>query len=82
VEVLSQKELKSVLKSVDGYNDDNLNTFSEYLTDYCEQITSVEMELILEYVTDELDIHTDADLKENDESKLEDLCDYINNLFD
>ncbi len=40
------------------------------------------MDLILGYVKDELDIHTDADLKENDDSKLEDLCDYINNLFD
>lgn len=82
MEVLNKKELRSVITSVDGYNDYGLDTFSEHLTDYCEEITMENMAEITNYLEDELDISTDADLKEIDDSKLEDLCEYINGLFD
>ncbi|MBI9013969.1 MAG: hypothetical protein JEZ08_17165 [Clostridiales bacterium] len=82
MEVLNQKELRSVVTSVDGYNDYGLDTFSEHLTDYCDEITIKDMDDILVYVENNLKISTDAELKGLDESSLEDLCEYINQLFD
>lgn len=82
MEVLKRKELKNVITSVDGYNDYGFDTFSEHLTDYCEEITTEDMVEIMSYLEEELGISTDAELKDIDDSKIEDLCEYINSLFD
>ncbi|MCH4889491.1 hypothetical protein EZV73_18060 [Acidaminobacter sp. JC074] len=81
MEVLNKKELKSIVRSVDGYNDYGLDTFAENLTDYCDEVTDKAMDEILAYVEDDLDINTDAELKSIQDDAIEDLCEYINSIF-
>lgn len=81
MEVLSKKELKKVIVSVDAYNDYGLDTFSEYLMDYCEEISDGDMVEIIDFVTDELEFSADSELKEISDEKIADLCDFINDLF-
>jgi hypothetical protein len=81
MEVLSKKELKKVIISIDGYNDYGLDTFSENLSDYCEEITIKDLDEILIFIEDELEISSDAELKEISDDQLIDLCDFINDLF-
>ncbi len=81
MDILNKTELTNVIVTIDAYNDDGLDTFSQHLTDYCEELDATKMDDIVTYIEEDLRISTDADLKEIDESKLEDLHDYINNLF-
>ena len=63
MEVLNKKELKNIVRSVDGYNDYDLDTFSENLIDYCDEVTYRAMDEIIAFVEDDLDISTDAEIK-------------------
>ncbi|MBN2797102.1 MAG: hypothetical protein JXR88_16945 [Clostridia bacterium] len=82
MEVLSKKELKKVILSVDGYNDYGFDTFSENLMDYCDEITDADIVDIIDYIEEEYEITSDADLREISDDQLLDLCDFINDLFD
>lgn len=82
MEILSTKELKKVISSIDGYNDYGLDTFSEHLTDYCEELTVKDMDDILVYVENDLGIETDSELKTVSDETINDICDFINELFD
>jgi len=80
MEVLSKKELGKIMLSIDSYNDDNLNTFTTTLSDYCEDISGEHLDGIVEYVEDELDISSDSELKEISEDDIAELCDFINEI--
>jgi len=81
MEVLNKKELKNIVRSVDGYNDYDLDTFSENLTDYCDEVTYNAMDQIIAFVEDDLDISTDAEIKFIPDEVIDDLCEHINSLF-
>lgn len=81
MEVLSIKEIQKVVLNVDSYNDDSLDTFANSLTDYCEEITATDLDEIYLFLESDLQIDTDAELKQLTDDGLSDLCDYINNLI-
>lgn len=82
MEVLSKKELKKVLLTVDGFNDYGFDTFSENLMDYCDEITDADIVEIIDYIEDEYEMNSDSELKDLSDDQLLDLCDFINDLFD
>jgi len=82
MEVLSHKELKKVIINVDGYNDYSLDSFCDILSDYCEEITIKDLDLITAFIEDNLEISTDAEIKDISQDDLEELNEYINSLFD
>ena len=82
MEIINKRELRSVVKSIDGYNDYSLDTFSDYLTEYCEEISISDVTDIILYLENEKNISSDSDLINIEDSHLEDLVDFINELYD
>jgi hypothetical protein len=82
MEVLSKKELRKVITSIDGYNDYGFDTFSNNIMDYCEEITDKDMVEILAYIEEEMDIFSDSELKAIEDDQVYELADFINELFD
>lgn len=82
MEIINKRELKSVIRSIDGYNDYGLDTFSDCITEYCEEISISDVTDIILYLENEIGISSDSDLINIEDTHLEDLVDFINELYD
>ncbi len=82
MEILSVNELKNIINKIDSYNDYDLNSFSETISDYCCELTDEDIGNVVTFIEDELNIYSDKELKNIENHLLYELYEYTNHLFD
>lgn len=80
METFTLNTFKNVMKSLDEQNNYDMETFIDGLFNCYDPLYESDMEEILFFMSEDLDVGTDSEVAEMSKNDIQKLCDFINDL--